>query len=287
MNLQWYPGHMTKARRAMEEQLKLIDVLVEIRDARIPLTSANPDLAQMGRGKPRILFLNKADLADPEATKAWKEHFLTEGYGVAAGDARKRDSAQSLLKQLDVWCRDKKERDLKRGIKNRPVRIMIAGIPNVGKSTLINSMAGRASTKTGNKPGVTRGIQWIRLNASLELMDTPGILWPKFEDEKVGLHLALMGAIKEDIIPREELAAAGIRCLEKRYPLALTEKYEIDEHDPILYLEKLAVKQGLLLKGGDPDRNLAAGRLLNDLQNGRMGSLSLEWVSDTEEKEKN
>lgn len=287
MNLQWYPGHMTKARRAMEEHLKLIDVLVEIRDARIPLASANPDLAQMGQGKPRILFLNKADLADPEATMAWKEHFLAEGFGVVAGDARKRDAAQSLVKQLDVLCRKKKERDLKRGIKNRPLRIMIAGIPNVGKSTLINSMAGRASTKTGNKPGVTRGIQWIRLSSTLELMDTPGILWPKFEDEKVGLHLALMGAIKEDIIQREELAAAGIRCLNERYPWALPDKYELEVSDPLFYLEQLAVKHGLLLKGGAPDRELAAGRMLSDLQNGRLGPLSLEWVSDTEEKEKN
>ena len=199
MNLQWYPGHMTKARRAMEESLKLVDVIVEIRDARLPYASANPDLKKLGQGKKRLLVLNKADLADPAVTAAWEAFFRAGGVEALSVDSRSKNQAERLRKQLDLWAAEKSEKDAKRGIKNRPIRVMVAGIPNVGKSTMINSLAGRASTKTGDKPGVTKGLQWIRLSRSMELMDTPGILWPKFEDETVGLHLALMGAISQDI----------------------------------------------------------------------------------------
>ena len=186
MNLQWYPGHMTKARRTMEENLKLVDVIVEIRDARIPRASANPDLKNMGQGKKRLLVLNKADLADPMVTAAWEEHFRALDYEPLSLDSRKKNESGKIRRQLELWAAEKSEKDALRGIKNRPIRVMVAGIPNVGKSTLINSLAGRASTKTGDRPGVTRGIQWIRLSRSMELMDTPGILWPKFGDR----HLA-------------------------------------------------------------------------------------------------
>ncbi|MBO4872067.1 MAG: ribosome biogenesis GTPase YlqF [Lachnospiraceae bacterium] len=282
MNLQWYPGHMTKARRAMEDNLKLVDVIIEIRDARIPYSSANPDLKTLGQGKKRLIVLNKADLADPSVTADWEQAFLQKGYRPVSADSRLKKEAESVRKQLDVWAAEKSERDAKRGIRNRPVRVMVVGIPNVGKSTLINSLAGRASTKTGDKPGVTKGLQWIRLSRSVELMDTPGILWPKFDEETVGLHLALMGAISEEVIPAEELACYGIGFLEKAYSGALYSRYSLDPADPPSFLEKLAVKQGILKKGASPDTETAARRLLNDWQSGRLGRISLEKPEEFE-----
>ena len=283
MNLQWYPGHMTKARRAMEESLKLVDVIVEIRDARLPYASANPDLKKLGQGKKRLLVLNKADLADPAVTAAWEAFFRAGGVEALSVDSRSKNQAERLRKQLDLWAAEKSEKDAKRGIKNRPIRVMVAGIPNVGKSTMINSLAGRASTKTGDKPGVTKGLQWIRLSRSMELMDTPGILWPKFEDETVGLHLALMGAISQDVLPLEELAVRGIRLLEKNYPGVLAEKYGLSRTEAYEMLQELAEKQGFLKKGSVPDTEAAARRLLNDWQAGRLGRISLEKPEESEE----
>ena len=283
MNLQWYPGHMTKARRAMEESLKLVDVIVEIRDARLPYASANPDLKKLGQGKKRLLVLNKADLADPAVTAAWEAFFRAGGVEALSVDSRSKNQAERLRKQLDLWAAEKSEKDAKRGIKNRPIRVMVAGIPNVGKSTMINSLAGRASTKTGDKPGVTKGLQWIRLSRSMELMDTPGILWPKFEDETVGLHLALMGAISQDVLPLEELAVRGIRLLEENYPGVLAEKYGLSRTEAYEMLQELAEKQGFLKKGSIPDTEAAALRLLNDWQAGRLGRISLEKPEESEE----
>ena len=283
MNLQWYPGHMTKARRAMEDSIKLVDVIVEIRDARLPYASANPDLAAMGKGKKRILVLNKADLADPRETEKWMAHFRTQELIPLTMDARKRGDCAEILRQLNELAAEKKAKDLKRGIKNRPARLMIAGIPNVGKSTLINSLAGRASTKTGDKPGVTRGLQWIRLNASLELLDTPGILWPRFEDETVGLKLALMGAIREEVLPAEELALEGMKLLQERYPQALADKYGLSGNVSPAALTELAEKQGLLQKGAEPDTARAAARFLDDLKKGKLGRITLESPADEEE----
>ena len=282
MNLQWYPGHMTKARRAMEENLKLVDGIVEIRDARLPQSSANPDLGSMGQGKKRLLILNKADLADPAVTADWESYYLDAGYLPLPIDSREKNQAARIRKQLDLWAAEKSERDLKRGIKNRPMRIMVAGIPNVGKSTLINSLAGRASTKTGDKPGVTKGIQWIRLSPRLEMMDTPGILWPKFDDEAVGIRLALMGAISEDILPLEELAALGIRFLKETYPGVLESKYGVPAEDPNDFLQALAIRQGFLQKGSVPEPAAAAKRLLGDWQAGRLGRISLEKANEQE-----
>ncbi len=276
INLQWYPGHMTKARRAMEESLRLVDMIVEIRDARLPYSSANPDLAGMGQGKKRILILNKSDLADPEETEKWMAAFRQQDMIPLSMDARVRGDCTGILRLLNELAAEKKAKDLKRGIKNRPARLMVAGIPNVGKSTLINSLAGRASTKTGDKPGVTRGLQWIRLSASLELLDTPGILWPRFEEEAVGLKLALMGAIREEILPAEELALAGRKLLEERYPKALTERYGLSEDNSPAWLTELAQKQSLLQKGGEPDTARAAARFLDDLKKGKLGRITLE-----------
>ena len=226
--------------------------------------------------KKRLLILNKADLADPAATAAWEEALRTQETIPLSLDSRAKDQAARIRKQLELLAREKSERDRARGIKNRPVRIMVAGIPNVGKSTLINSLAGRASTKTGDKPGVTKGLQWIRLSAGMELMDTPGILWPRFDDEATGVRLALMGAISEDVLPLEELAARGIVFLKENYPGVLEARYGLTAAEPHEILEEIARNQGFLQKGSQPDPAAAARRLLNDWQAGKLGRISLE-----------
>ena len=212
MNFQWYPGHMTKAKRQMQEDIKLIDLVIELVDARIPLSSRNPDIDELGKNKYRLILMNKADLADRKATEQWSAFFKKKGYYVVSLDARSKNGMKSITDIIMEACKEKMERDRKRGIKNRPVRAMVVGIPNVGKSTFINSYAGKACAKTGNKPGVTKGKQWIRLSKSVELLDTPGILWPKFEDQKVGLRLALIGSIRDEILNTDELAVVRRRA---------------------------------------------------------------------------
>lgn len=212
MNFQWYPGHMTKAKRQMQEDIKLIDLVIELVDARIPLSSRNPDIDELGKNKYRLILMNKADLADRKATEQWSAFFKKKGYYVVSLDARSKNGMKSITDIIMEACKEKMERDRKRGIKNRPVRAMVVGIPNVGKSTFINSYAGKACAKTGNKPGVTKGKQWIRLSKSVELLDTPGILWPKFEDQKVGLRLALIGSIRDEILNTDELAVELIHA---------------------------------------------------------------------------
>ena len=206
MNVQWYPGHMTKAKRQMQEDLKLIDLIIELVDARVPLSSRNPDIDQLGQNKSRLILLNKADLADERQNEAWKEYFQKRGFHVVKVDSRNGSGMKTIQNVIQEACKEKIERDRRRGIKNRPIRAMVAGIPNVGKSTFINTFAGKACAKTGNRPGVTKGKQWIRLNKNVELLDTPGILWPKFEDQQVGIRLACVGSIKDDILNMEELA---------------------------------------------------------------------------------
>ena len=200
MNYQWYPGHMTKAKRMMEENIKLIDLIIEVVDARIPISSRNPDIDQLGKNKARLLLLNKSDLADSDQNEAWSRFFQEKGFHVLKLNSRSGSGVKGVLPLVMEACKEKIERDKRRGIKNRPVRAMVVGIPNVGKSTFINAFAGKACTKTGNKPGVTKGKQWIRINKSLELLDTPGILWPKFEDQQVGARLAMVGSIKDEIL---------------------------------------------------------------------------------------
>ena len=206
MQIQWYPGHMTKAKRAMQEDIKLIDLVIELVDARAPLSSRNPDIDELGRQKARLILLNKADLADEACNRQWSQWFQDQGFHVLKINARSGAGFKAINDTVAQACKEKIERDRKRGILNRPVRAMVVGIPNVGKSTFINSFAKKAAAKTGNKPGVTRGNQWIRLNKNLELLDTPGILWPKFEDQAIGLKLALIGSVKDDILNMEELA---------------------------------------------------------------------------------
>ena len=203
MNIQWYPGHMTKAKRAMKEDIKLIDLIVELVDARVPLASRNPDIDELGKGKARLILLNKADLADERASAMWASWFQSKGCFVVKLDSRSKAGIKQINAVVQEACKEKIERDRRRGILNRPVRAMVVGIPNVGKSTFINSFAGKACAKTGNKPGVTKGNQWIRLNKTLELLDTPGILWPRFEDQRVGLLLAMIGSINDEILNNE------------------------------------------------------------------------------------
>ena len=229
MNIQWYPGHMTKAKRAMQEDIKLIDLIIELVDARAPLSSRNPDIDDLGRGKARMVLLNKADLASEAGNAAWTRYFEAKGFQVMKIDARQKASLKQIHSVIQEACKEKIERDRRRGILNRPVRAMVAGIPNVGKSTFINSFAGKAAAKTGNKPGVTKGNQWIRLNKQVELLDTPGILWPKFEDQSVGLKLAFLGSINDEILNKDELAAELCAFLLKAYPGLLAERYGIPE----------------------------------------------------------
>lgn len=277
MEVQWYPGHMTKARREMQGDLKLVDLIIEIVDARIPRSSRNPDISELGKQKARLILLNKADLADPAVTERWKQWFTEQGYAVASTDARANHSLKEVRAAIDEACREKLERDRKRGILNRPIRAMVAGIPNIGKSTFINSFAGKAVAKTGNKPGITKGRQWIRLDKHVELLDTPGILWPKFEDQTVGLYLALTGSIKEEILNAEALSLQLITLLQTKYPGMLDQKYPaVESEKPEETLTKIAENRGCQKKGNEIDYSRVERLLLDDFRNGRIGRVSLE-----------
>lgn len=277
MNYQWYPGHMTKARRMMQEDGRLVDLIIELVDARVPASSRNPDIDEIGKNKFRIILLNKADLADPKYNKLWTECFKEKGYAVQEINSKTGAGIKNIHPLVQEACREKIERDRKRGIINRPLRAMVAGIPNVGKSTFINSFAGKACTKTGNRPGVTKGKQWIRLNKNLELLDTPGILWPKFEDQKVGERLAMIGSINDEILHTDELAAAIISFMQKEYPEALSERYQIDLcEDVYKMLEEIAISRQCLQKGGQPDTLRATSLIIDDFRSGKLGRVTLE-----------
>ena len=284
MNVQWYPGHMTKAKRQMQEDLKLIDLIIELVDARVPLSSRNPDIDQLGQNKSRLILLNKADLADERQNEAWKEFFQSKGFHVVKVDSRNGAGMKTIQNVIQEACKEKIERDRRRGIKNRPIRAMVAGIPNVGKSTFINTFAGKACAKTGNRPGVTKGKQWIRLNKNVELLDTPGILWPKFEDQEVGIRLAFVGSIKDDILNMEELALKLIDYLKARYTGLLEKRYGISEAgNAVEILGEIAKARGCLKKGEELDYTKASGLLFDDFRSGKIGRITLEWA----EQEKN
>ena len=287
MQFQWYPGHMTKARRMMEEDIKLIDLVIELVDARIPLSSRNPDIDKIGRNKARLILLNKCDLADEKKTKEWKGYFESKGYFAVMVNSRDGQGIKTINNVVKDACKEKIERDRKRGIKNRPVRAIVVGIPNVGKSTFINSYAKKACTKTGNKPGVTKGKQWIKLSSTLELLDTPGILWPKFENQTVGLKLAFIGSIKDDIINTTELAMELEKYLIKEYPGVLNARYLIEETDDFVkMLRDIAENRKFLLKGNEFNIDKAAITLLDEFRSGKLGRISLE-TCEKDEKSKN
>ena len=266
MDYQWYPGHMTKARRMMQENIGLVDLVIELADARIPLSSRNPDIDSLCGNKARILLMTKADMADPARTAKFQKYFEDKGFMVIAMDARTRKANEKIKAYVEKACAAKRERDKRRGIVGRPLRAMVVGIPNVGKSTFINSFAGKASAKTGNKPGVTRGKQWIRLNKNLELLDTPGILWPKFEE----------------LLEEQELSLELLDFLQREYPSLLKERYAPEDArwefpmDSAKLLGEIALSRNLLKTGGEPDWQRASKMILDDFRNGKTGRISLE-----------
>lgn len=277
MNVQWYPGHMTKAKRQMQEDIKLIDLIIELVDARVPLCSRNPDIDELGKNKARMILLNKADLADERQNRAWMEYFKEKGIYAVSIDSRNKGSMKAVSAAITEACKEKTERDRRRGIKNRPVRAMVAGIPNVGKSTFINTFAGKACAKTGNKPGVTKGKQWIKLNKNIELLDTPGILWPKFEDQQVGLRLALIGSIRDEILNQDEMAIELIEYLKNHYQGILADRYQVDENeDKVKILEQIALNRNCKMKGNELDYEKASKIVLEEFRNGKLGKISLE-----------
>lgn len=281
MNYQWYPGHMTKAKRMMQENIKLIDLIIELVDARIPLSSRNPDIDELGKNKSRIVLLNKSDLADSSANKRWMKYFEEQGAYALEVNSKSGSGIKAIHGLVQEACKEKLERDRKRGIVNRPVRAMVVGIPNVGKSTFINSFAGKACTKTGNKPGVTKGKQWIRLNKSLELLDTPGILWPKFEDQHVGMKLAFIGSMNDEIIIKDELACDLIHAIRNKYPAALSERYGMERagqegKTDAAVLGDIAESRNCYGKGESLDLEKAAAIFIDDFRGGKLGRITLE-----------
>ena len=275
---------MTKAKRMMQEDIKLIDIVIELLDARAPLSSKNPDIDNLATNKSRMVILNKADMADARKTAKWEEYFKAKGFFVLSMDSRKNSGMKPVSDTIREACKEKIARDRKRGIINRPIRAMIVGIPNVGKSTFINSYAKKSCTKVGNKPGVTKGKQWIRIGKDVELLDTPGILWPKFDDQEIGLRLAYIGSINDEILTKSELALKFIDFLKINYCNALTDRYNIDidiqNSENFEILKQIAVARLCLLKGNEPDLDKAAAILFDDFQSGRLGRMTLEEIPE-------
>ena len=282
MKIQWYPGHMTKAKRMMQEDIKLIDLVIELLDARIPLSSRNPDIDTLANNKSRLILLNKADLADERTTALWVDYFNQKGFIVVKLDSRNRGGMKQVHNAIMDACKEKIERDRRRGILNRPVRAMVCGIPNVGKSTFINSFAGKACAKTGNKPGVTKGKQWIRLNKNVELLDTPGILWPKFDDERVGTNLAYIGSVNDQILNLTELAYELVDFLIKEYQGVVKARYEVEETEPNEIFNAVAINKSCLKKGGEADIDKAVSMIIDDFRTGKLGRITVEKPADFE-----
>ena len=285
MNIQWYPGHMTKTRRQIEADLKQVDAVCEIVDARIPMSSRNPDIDSICGNKPRVIVLNRMDLADPAATKQWADYFKKKGMTVVCTDCKSRKGIADFAPAVRNACKEKIERDKARGM-NRAVRLMVVGIPNVGKSTLINQISGRKGAKAENRPGVTRGKQWVTVDSTLQLLDTPGILWPKFEDPQVGLMLAATGAVKEDVLDLEELACRLMQLLWNRYPEAIKERYGVEGVDEDCQfpgyelLMQAGRKRGFLMRGNEINTERMAKVLVDEFRSGKLGKFTLEMPED-------
>lgn len=279
MNIQWFPGHMTKAQRMIEDNIKLVDAVCEVIDARIPRASRNPDIDRLAAGKPRLVILNRADLADPEITKRWKESFERQGMAVLETDARSGKGVGGFVPAVRRLLADKLREYEAKGQSGRPLRVMILGIPNVGKSTFINKVAGRKAAAAGDKPGVTRGRQWINIDRSLDLLDTPGILWPKFDSQEVGELLAVTNAIKADVIDKETLGANFMLRLRSMYPAAIEARYKFtpdEDSNGFELLEQAAKKRGFLVSRGEYDIERMANTLLSEYHDGKLGRLTLE-----------
>ena len=283
MNIQWFPGHMTKAQRMIEENLKLVDAVCEILDARIPRSSRNPDIDRLAGDKPRLVILNRCDLADPAITARWRKHFEAQGLAILETDAKTGKGVNAFAPAIRRLLADKIKEYEAKGQVGRPLRVMILGIPNVGKSTFINKVAGRKAAIAGDKPGVTRGKQWINIDAGLDLLDTPGILWPRFDSQEVGEMLAITNAIKADVLDKETLAANFMLRLRQMYPQAIRDRYKFDP-DPDMngfeLLEQAAKKRGFLVSRGEYDIERMANTLLGEYHEGKLGRLSLEMPDD-------
>ncbi|WP_079910287.1 ribosome biogenesis GTPase YlqF [Paenibacillus sp. 32352] len=288
MTIQWFPGHMTRARRQIQDKLKLIDVVIELLDARIPISSRNPMIDEILQNKPRLVLLNKHDLADPEATASWVAYFAEQGLEALPFDAANGNQMKEIMARSKQLLSAKIEAQLRKGIKPRAIRALIVGIPNVGKSTLINRLAGRKIAATGDKPGVTKGQQWIKVGTEMELLDTPGILWPKFEDQQVGIRLAATGAIKEEILNTVDIAFYTVRYLVTHYGAGLQERFGIEKlpDDPsdtdaiVEVMEAIGRKRGALMSGGRVDLEKASLTILRELRAGKLGRISLETPDD-------
>ena len=283
MNIQWFPGHMTKAQRMIEENLKLVDAVCEILDARIPRSSRNPDIDRLAGGKPRLIILNRVDLADPAVTARWKKYFEAQGLAILETDARTGKGVSGFAPAVRRLLADKLREYEAKGQVGRPLRVMILGIPNVGKSTFINKVAGRKAAIAGDKPGVTRGKQWINIDAGLDLLDTPGILWPKFDSQEVGEMLAITNAIKADVLDKETLGANFMLRLRQMYPQAIKDRYKFDpdpEMNGFELLEQAAKKRGFLVSRGEYDIERMAYTLLGEYHEGKLGRLSLEMPDE-------
>ena len=282
MHFQWYPGHMTKARRMMQENIKLIDIVVELVDARVPFSSKNPDIDELAKNKYRLIVLNKADMADAKTTAAWQNYFEAKGFFVAKVNSQKGAGMKEVKSLIEKACQEKKARDKKRGILNRPLRAMVVGIPNVGKSTFINSFAGKACAKTGNKPGVTKGKQWIKINKNVELLDTPGILWPKFESAEVALNLASISAIKNEVLPIDEVAIHILNKLDKYYNDILKSRYGVDHVDEDLCVtyDAIGKKIGARISGGEIDYDRVSTFIVNDMKQDVIKGVTFDRLED-------
>ena len=282
MNIQWYPGHLTKTRRQIEADLKQVDAVCEIVDARIPISSRNPDIDSICGSKPRMIVLNRMDLADPAATRKWRDYFKAKGMAVLATDCKSRQGINEFTPAARIACAEKLERDAARGM-NRPLRVMVVGIPNVGKSTLINQISGRKGAKAENRPGVTRGKQWVTVDSGLQLLDTPGILWSKFDDPQVGMMLAYTGAVKEGVIDIEELSCRLMELQLKYYPQVLADRYKVEAPQGTPGYELLEMagrKRGLLLRGGEVHTERMAKVLMDEFRSGKLGKFTLEMPED-------
>ena len=285
--INWFPGHMKKTQREIKENLKLVDAVIEIRDARIPRSSANPDIDKLCEGKPRVILLNKSDLSESKVTKMWMNHLSSENVKVIEVNCLTGKGLNQIKPTLDLLLKEKHDRLKAKGLEKIQMRVMVVGIPNVGKSTFINKMAKNNIAKTGDRPGVTKSKQWIKTKMDIEMLDTPGVLWPKFEDEKTALNLAFTGAIKDEIMDIEELSFNLVKRLQSFYGEKLKERYKIEEinEDPLETLNSIARKRGCLVKGGEIDYNRIAVILLDEFRGGKIGNISLERPNDIEELE--